>query len=202
MSNTKLSKSRFPNSKFLIRFIIVLVTLYVGIAIGFASLIPYKYSRNHQNFLLTSTTVLLQPAMEIFADGKVTHFYDYKELPASEIPNIQGADVIPNSPQIRVFNNDYKSLLINAAADIGLTRSAAIIEPVNSQGNWSLAFCQTTKGTTELNCQVSKIKYSGQVKILVDVQSRIWGITENNNWIQLKIVEYIDRSERKDILFI
>ncbi len=184
------------------RFMLSIITLYVGIAIGFATLAPYNYTRKNQNFLLSGSTVLMQPAMEVLADGKVTHFYDYKNLPLNEVPAIEPAQVISSKEQFRNFNGEVQSHFINALASLGQVRESAIVEPINYSGNWSLAFCQTVSNSSNTVCQVSKIKYSGPVKILVDGTSYIWGLTENGEWIELKIVEYIDRSERRDLLFI
>ena len=184
------------------KFFLSLFTLYVGVAIGFASLSPYDYTRVNQNFLLSGVTVLIQPTMEVFANGKVTHFYDYKSLPLNEIPTITAADIISSKPQFRDFGENAGSNLTNILASLGAVSEAAIIEPVNYTGNWSLGFCQIILNQAKPVCQISKIKYSGQVKILVDGTSYIWGQTENGDWIELKVVNYINRWERRHILFV
>jgi hypothetical protein len=202
MSRQTISTKKIITWQFLTRFIISLITLYLGIAIGFATLSPYNYTRRNQNFLLSGATVLLQPAMEVLADGKVTHFYDYKSLTLTEVPNLDLARVISSKEQFRDFSGSFQSHFINALASIGAVSEAAIIEPVNFTGQWSLAYCQTVPNSSVPVCQISKIKHSGQVKILVDGGSLIWGQTESGEWIQLRLVEYINRSERRDLLLI
>jgi hypothetical protein len=201
MSTQVKPKAKLINGKLYFRIGLSILTVYVGIAIGFAALTPYQYQRRYQNFLLTSTTVLLQPIMELFANGKVTHFYDYKALPLQDVPVIAPAKIIPSKPMIRNFNNDLQSHFINLFADLGLVQEAAIIAPIDYSGSWSLAFCQDKENSTTV-CQVSRIKHRGQVKILVDGNSIIWGLDENGKWVQLQVVKYINRKDRQDILFI
>jgi hypothetical protein len=201
MSTQSKPKTKLINGKLYFRIILSIITVYLGIALGFASLSPYQYQRRSQNFLLTGATVLLQPFMELFANGKVTHFYDYKTLPLQELPVITATKVLPSEKMVRNFNNDFSSIVVNIAADLGLVKEAAIIQPIDYSGNWSLAFCIDNENSATF-CQVSKIKHRGQVKILVDGSSSIWGLAEDGKWIQLELVKYIDRSERRDILFI
>ena len=204
MSRQKLIKSKIFTFKFYTRLFLSIATVYIGVAIGFAALMPYNYQRRRQNFLLTAATVLLQPAMELVGNGKVTHFYDYKTIDKSTIStNILPLKLIPSKPQIRKLDNSINSIFSNAFAHTVLIQEAAIITPINYSGKWSLVFCQNmSAGSSEEECQTSKIKHTGQVKILVDGSGSIWGFTEDEKWIELKLVEYLDKNQRQDILFI
>lgn len=178
------------------KIIIAYIAVYIGISIGFTAFSPYEYSYRQDRWYYHISTILIQPVSEVLADGKVTHFYDWTEISKNKMSNLQGAKLRSKKEKYGEENKDisWKNFL----KQFGKVEEAAIINPQNYDGQWSLIFC-TENGEI---CKQSNILHKGSIKILVDGNDTIWGIDKNDNIIPVVIEKYTDRDSAKHILFI
>jgi hypothetical protein len=183
----------------LLRIVIATVAVYVGIAIGFGAFSPYSYTRRQQNFAHSLGTLLLQPIMEVLADGMISHPWDWQAFDANRLDErAPGLQVISKS-SIRNFNADFD--LSNLWIDLGGSKEAAIIGPAtNYSGYWSLVFCWYE--ASSLKCKQGSVMFKNQVKIIVDGNGPVWGMDEKGNLIPLKNFGYVKRWERRDLLLV
>lgn len=196
--NTSLDK---PKRKFRLGFVtkifVAYLTIYIGVCVGYAAFNPAKYEYRDFNWLEYTGTVLMQPTMDIFGDGKVSHWYDWNSIGSEKINQTVEAATIygKNSPQ-----RDYEKNLTlnNMVATLNKIDEAAIVEPKNHSGEWSLVFCTEDKKI----CKESNILVTGKVKILVDGNVYLWGLDEKGDTIPVIVKEYIDRSNEEELILI
>jgi hypothetical protein len=181
------------------KVVLVLLALNLGVSYSLWFINPPKYSYRDYNFLVEQVTIFAQPTMDIFASGKVTHAFHFKSLDYNKIDsNIEPVQIRSSGNQVRSFDGSLGALFKNIYADLGGVDQAAIVEPINDTGKWSLVFCDVENQ----NCQESILLHTGKVKILVDGQQKIWGKTEANKYVQLKLLKYTSRSSESSVLFI
>ncbi len=187
------------SSKFLswcVRLSVFLAIIYVLIAYFFYFVYPPRYSYRKENFSQTQATILIQPFMEVFGYQKVSHWYDWKDVSEAEIPKIiQPLSIFASSDYRKL---DEKNPIRNTLASLGKVTESAIVEPVNYSGKWSIVFCTQDRGL----CQESNILVKGRVKILVDGNGELWGKSQQNEIIQLRIVGYITRDRYKSVVHV
>jgi hypothetical protein len=201
MSNHQTSHSRPRKSKSVLylKLFVSFLAIYTGIALGFAGFSPYNYYRRPSNFLQSFTTVLSQPMMELFAQGKVSHFYDWQNFSTEELQtNITGLPVRTQTPTKNFNKSDFGDDLNSI---FGKITESAVIEPVNFSEHWSVIYCDNNLSEASF-CQKSKLYHPGKIKLAVDGNYYIWGIDEKGNFIELRSEGYINSNERKDILYI
>lgn len=178
------------------KLVVCLVTLYICIGYGFYGVSRPKYDYVSPNFIKQQGNIIAQPFMEVFENGKVTQFYNWENIDKSEIEKrTEPLSIRSKSEQYREYGKtSYKNLF----GDLGMIQEAALISPQNYSGKWSLVYCSTRTNF----CQKNNLKYTGTVKILVDGEVELWGISSNENYIQLKLDKYINRKEYPVVLFI
>ena len=181
---------------FVLRLSVFLTVIYAMIAYFFYFIQPPEYTYRKQDFYQNQATILMQPIMDIFGYQKVSHWYDWQDLPRDQIPkNIQPLVILGGSDYRKL---DQKSPVRNTLASLGKVVDSAIIEPVDYDGSWSLVFC-----TQDMEfCQQSNILAKGRVKILADGNSQAWGKNEQGEIIQLRIVGYATRDRYKAVVHI
>ncbi len=189
-------KSRKP--KLWVQIIIVYFAVYIGLSAGFAIFSPHRFDYKKFNWIQYGSTVLMQPVMEIFGNGQVSHWYDWESIKyVDEIDKtVPSVETIPEDEQIR----DYSKNITwdNAIASLGKIKNTAIIEPINHEGKWRLVYC--TKDKTI--CEKSNIVVIGEAKILIDGKMLLWGIDKDDKFLQIQIKEYIDIDKELDIILI
>lgn len=179
-----------------VRLLIFLTIVYVLIAYFFYFVYPPQYSYRKPDFNQSQATILMQPVMEVFGYQKVSHWYDWKDISQNDIPkNIQPVSILASDNYRKL---DEKNSVRNAFASFGRVKEAAIIEPVNYSGKWSLIFCTQEKSL----CQESNILAKGRIKILVDGNGELWGKSQENEIIQLRIIGYTTRDRYKSVVHI
>jgi hypothetical protein len=178
------------------KVVISIVAVYVSIAYGFFAFSKIEYTYSKQSALNQNLTILMQPFMEIFGDSKVSHWYDWQTISESEIDKKVNPLVLKskNSQYGQYSSFSYK----NVIRILGGVKEAVIVQPLSYSKNWSLISCNKQENV----CIKSDLLHTGPVKILVDGENSLWGIDQSSNYIELKLIKLIDRSENKDILFI
>ncbi|MEI6729480.1 MAG: hypothetical protein WCK98_07625 [bacterium] len=178
---------------------LILLALNLGVSYAVWFISPPKYTYREYNFLVEQATIFAQPTMDLLAGGKVTHAFHFKNINYSQIDtNVQPLQIRSSGDQVRSFDGSFGAFFKNIYADLGGANQAAIIEPANFSGKWSLIFCDNENQ----NCQESMLLHSGKVKILVDGQQKVWGKTEDNKYIQLNLVKYLSRNSESGVLFV
>jgi hypothetical protein len=153
-----------------------------------------KYSYREYNFINHSIiTPILKPVMDLFGYKKVTHWFDWQEISPSKVNNNKPL-FLEGETNNRKLNQTYS--IQNALASLGSVKKSAIIKPHDYNGNWSLIYC------IDGQCMVNKLKYNGEVKVLVDNTVNLYAYTEENNVVNLNLVRLIDRNQEMDILHI
>ena len=192
--------STFNLGVFLIKVIVSLVTIYLSIAFGYAAFLPYDYSRDRDNFGHSLTTSSLQPLMDVFSYGKVSHSYDWREIPGSDISSeIPILTIRSGDPQ----RQDYDSWSSQLFYDLNPSDEAVILEPVNYNGRWSLIKCApATPDSNQRICLRSNLIHPGPIRYSVDGDSEVWGIDEEGVFINLAAREYINANEKRYLLLI
>jgi len=180
------------------KLLLSLLAVYIGIAYSLFLVSKPTYNYRQENLLNQQATILMRPVMEVLANGKVSHWYNWQ--------NISKGGINQNVTALKISSGDkklYRDLgnsfaFENTLASLGGIKEAAIIEPLNYKESWSLVFCDTKYDT----CQESNILTKGRAKILVDGTQNVWGKTTSGKHIELKLVEYINRSAETSVLFI
>lgn len=181
------------------KVVLILLALNLGVSYAVWFISPPKYTYREYNFLVEQTTIFAQPTMDLLAGGKVTHSFHFKNINYSQInTNVQSLQIRSSADQVRSFDGSFGAFFKNIYADLGGANQAAIIEPVNFSGKWSLIFCDDENQ----NCQEAMLLHTGKVKILVDGQQKVWGKTEDDKYIQLNLVKYISRNSEPGVLFV
>ena len=188
-------------SKFIIMFIIILLTSYLTwtVVLAYKYSPKYSYRTEHNSFFVKIATSLIQPVMEIFGNRKVTHAWHWQNY-TPDYDYIQFG-FRRDSESKRVLQSEFSliGLLTNAAADLNGIKEVIVVKPLNYDGNWSLAYCTTEK---ELFCQKSTIIFRGEVKILNDGVGYTWGLDKDEKPIKLQILREIKVDQEMDLLFV
>lgn len=179
----------------------------MGVAIGFSIVNPREYQRYPQNFMLSSFNMLLQPAMELVADGKVNHAWDWSDIsiPKEAIPTSSVYLDDGQAESFREFDSSKQNIVFTSMlADIGYIQRAAIMRPVDYSGTWGMVYCipKDAEAQSELYCQESRLYSEGEIKILVDGDAIVWGQTLAGDYVEVELVEYISRDQYSYILFL
>jgi hypothetical protein len=187
------------NNLFLIclKAVICILAIYLSVAYGFFAFTKVTYTYRNQNTVDENLTIIMQPFMEVFADSKVSHWYDWQPISKSQInPDTTALTLKSKANQYGEYDNvlSYKNLV----RSLGGVKEAAIIEPTDYSGFWSLVFCNKMDDI----CSKGNIMQSGKVKILLDGENSLWGLDSNGNFIELKLDKLTDRTQDKDVLFI
>ena len=181
---------------------IALVILVINLGISYSLWLfnPPAYAYKEYNFFIEQATIFSQPTMDLLANSKVTHGFHFKNIEFGSIDsNIEPLQIRSNYAQIRSFEAGLESTIKNAYVDLRGSDQAAIIEPINFQGQWSLVFCE---GNDNTNCQESLLLHKNKIKILVDGHQKVWGKSIDNKFIQLNLVKYLPRSQEAKVLFV
>jgi hypothetical protein len=175
---------------------VAFVATYLAVAYLYYVLKPPVFNYRESDLLNQNVSVILQPSMDLFAAGKVSHWYDWSEISYQDFDSVAEPVNIRTSTNIRDFKKQISTA--NAFATLGGVSEAVILEPVKKDIKWSLVFCLEDYSF----CQQSNILYSGKIKILADGNQKAWGKDQAGNLIQLRLVEYINRNEKNEILHI
>jgi hypothetical protein len=184
------------------RITLAFLAVYLGIAIslGIFNQRTYKYSR--QNFLYQTTTILLQPLMEVVGQGKTGHQYNWQPFRSDKIPNqIQTVKVYAKRPNSTRFEPGWLSGLREA---LDWRMEAVILAPADKKMDkpWSLIFCQNDEFNQIKKCFRNDIMHQGQIKMLIIGSGEIWGMDTDGQIFDLRVINYVPRTERTDLLFV
>jgi hypothetical protein len=180
--------STFNLTLFVFKIILVVIVVYLSIAFGYAAFLPYNYGRDRVNFLHTLATSSIQPYMDVFGHGKISHFYDWREIPDSEVADEYfSLQIRSNSEQKTDHTSDQSKILY----DFRQSSEVAIIEPTDYQSPWSLIKCTAVAPSSNQKiCLRSNLTHKGAIRYSIDGQSEVWGVDNQNKPIVLKITEY------------
>jgi hypothetical protein len=172
----------------------LIVTLYMLAALTLFNITSPQFEHRSPNILKGFTRIALDPVMEVFGTGKITHWFDWQDIDCDIFDENDNALTIESDEeQVRNFSGWGSG--INVSASLGSVQQSAIILPVDYDGLWSLAF----RDLESSRCQRGDALLEGSVKILVDGTQEIVGITEDGNMVSLELLEYINRNQRTDL---
>jgi len=165
--------------------------LFLAIYTLFASLLAFvdhnKYFYRGSKNLEAFTTTFFQPFMNVFGNGKVTHYFHFEyldNLEKDKLNSIKSLQIKNDSNFRNLAGNTFSRYATSAVADLGYIRTAAVISPKEPlDQRWSLAFCTADKKL----CQKSNLLHFGEIKILVDGTGDIYGLSESGEFIELKL---------------
>lgn len=169
------------------------LAVYLGICLGYAAFGPRNHEYRQFNFTKYTSSIIMQPVMELIADGKVSYWYDWDNIDPSQIDkSIPAARLYSQNDQYR----DYKKNLTfkNFLGDMGKVKESAVVEPKNYNGQWSLVFCTKDESV----CKKSNLVANGKIRILIDGDMLVWGMNAENKLIPLNVVEYTNRNNYKE----
>jgi hypothetical protein len=192
--------STFNPTIFFIKVIVALATVYISIAVGYAAFLPYDYDRGFDNFAHTAVTSIKQPYMDIISYGKISHFYDWKEISSESIdPLTSTTDIRSSQQQRQDYDSNWSQILYNLRP----SNEAVVLTPENYNGTWSLIKCSASRpGTDEKICLESNITHRGSIRYSIDGESEVFGIASNGNYIALTASEYINANEKRTLLLL
>ena len=183
-------------SSFILKTLMVFVVVYICVGYLLAGLSTRDFSYRKNKPLELHASILMQPVMDLFAYSKVSNWYDFSKIDSNKIPeNIVGLNIQGDS-NIRKLQE--KLVWTNTNASLGGIKTAVIVEPSDFSGKWSLVFCIKNQDF----CEESNILAKGKIKLISDGEQQIWGKTEKGDFIQLRLVKYIQRDQFMDILHI
>jgi hypothetical protein len=189
--------STFDKNQFIAKILLVIVSVYFAIALGFVAISPYNYTRQSQNFTHWFGTVLTQPIYELTYGGKISRPYDWKQMDSSvldqELPLTQ---IRPSTNRLKFDSPIYQK----AFSQIQGNGEAVIVKPENDKVDWVLNTCY--RGDRDAVCVKSNLITQGSVRFLLRDESNIWGETLDGKKIKLTIVRYIKTDESRDLLLI
>ena len=186
----------FIVTSFILKGLVVFIVVYIAISYLLAGFGGRDFSYRINKPLETHASILLQPIMDLFADSKVSHFYDYSKIEKNKIPqNISPLNIRSDSNTRKLQEKLFWS---NTRASLGGIDTAVIVEPADFSGKWSLVYCIENSDF----CEQSNILAKGKVKLISDGDQQVWGRDEKGNFLQLKLVKYIKRSSNPEILHI
>lgn len=149
--------------------------------------------------------------MNFVAEGKDTHWWDWEQIPKSQIPiHIKKLSVVSNLPQQRTYKISkfsgkynfeglrdlYKTLLI--------LQTVVVLEPQNYKGYWSLVVSGNSfqdKNQFNIYNKVNLL-FKGKVKTLLDGKKLFLGVTQEGEYIPVKLVEVTSRKNHKNMVFV
>lgn len=147
-----------------------------------------------------STDTILRPLMVLF-EGKDSHWWDWSEFEVTQ-KNLPWLTLEKDKQAIRKFRKypllgQYNfSGLIDLYKTLKVLRKVAVLNPESHKGLWSLII-KRKKETIICN-----FKHKGAVKSLLDGEASYIGVTENGEYIKLKLVKICDRKLHQELLFI
>jgi len=192
-----MTKTEQPRHFLSLRIFASIITVYLGISYGFFAFGVDNFSYRNYNFLSQQFTIISQPFMELFASGKVTHWYDWEVIKISEIDvSVEPVSMRSEEQQYGEYSKEFSYK--NTLKSLGWVKEMAVIEPINFKGNWSYVFCSVKENI----CQKSNILTKGPVKVLNDGEVIAWGQDSEGKYLQLRLLGYTQRDKNKDILFI
>lgn len=180
----------------ILKGIVVLLVIYIATSYLLAAFNNREYSYRINKPLELHASILMQPVMDLFGYSKVSHFYDYSKIEKDKIPE----NILPLNirSETNIRKPEQKIGWSNTKASLGGVTTAVIVEPADYSSKWSLVYCLKDSDF----CEQSNILSSGKVKLMADGDSQIWGRDDKGNFIQLRLVRYIDRASNPEILHI
>jgi hypothetical protein len=178
-------------NKFL-KLTLLIVSIYIAICILLFFLLPPKY--RYKDFIWWQVTlgVLKRPLTEVFMNGKTSLAYNWSKTDSQALTKSNELNLRSKNPRYRDYNNwSYKNVL----SVFGKIEQTAIIKPYNYQGWWSVVFCISEQNI----CQESNLYFKGEVQILVDGDTTIWGRTSDGKIIDLKLLDYGKLGKNRNI---
>ncbi|MEP7103405.1 MAG: hypothetical protein ABI721_01700 [Candidatus Dojkabacteria bacterium] len=188
--------------------LLALFIIYILSSIYFYGKNRTKYEYRSSNILEKVADLLLIPLMELIATGKDSHWWDYEFIDIKNI-DVKALIIDTGKPQKRLFKKSklFGQYNLSGIHDLYLTlrvlNELAVVEPVNYGGEWSLVIKGQHKfednDETLIAC---KFTTKGKVQTLLDGKRSYYGLTKDNKFIEIKLVEICDRNKHKDILFV
>jgi len=172
------------------RLFLAFFAVYFSFSYSYNLFGPRKYDYRDYNFFEAQVAIMLQPVMEILANGKVSHWYDWDdtEVDASNAD----AYFVPVRGSGKPFRDHSKDLSFNNLWKSFNADEFAKIKPKNYDKKWSLIYC-----TEEYNiCKESNLTYKGEIKIIVDGNGWLAGRGENDEMIKLDTIKTNDYFEK------
>ncbi len=178
-------------------WIVFLIYVTISLILYEFRINQYNYYYHQPNWLKLAASILLQPVVDLWFNRKTTYFFDWQRITPNDFDN----SVLPltlRSTKPKLGNYHYSLSLNNLQHSLGFNQEAVIIAPLDYDSYWSLIFCTHQEGI----CQKTNLFHKGSVKILLDGEIDVWGITQEGKVIRLKVVEYSLVSHYKEILLI
>jgi hypothetical protein len=185
--------------RWLIKLGWIILLVYIAISLVFHEfrIRQYNYYYHQPNWLKLAASIFFQPVVDLWFNRKTTYFFDWQKIRPTEFDN----SVLPltlRSTKPRLGDYRYSVSTNNLQSSLGFNQEAVIIAPMDYDSYWSLVFCVHQ----EEICQKNNLFHKGPIKILLDGELDVWGITQEGKVIRLKVVEYVSVAEYKEVLFI
>ena len=175
------------------------LVVYIGIAIVlyFVRLNTYDYFYKNPKWANLAASILIQPSIDLFVNRKTTYFFDWQEIDRSII-NSSVAPLTLRSRNLQLGSYRTQISSENLQVSLGYTQEAAIISPTDYDGYWSLIFC----AKSEEICKKNDIFHKQEIKIILNGEVELWGVSQDGEFVRLKLVRYININQNRDLLFI
>lgn len=177
--------------------LLIICTIYVVLAILLFQSSPIRYIYLKNVPIQKTATAAMQPFMNIFLGGKVTHYYSFDHIEEPKSLNFlkiysKTSDRNSENKTVRFFQSIYFGFENN--------KNTVTIEPENYDGLWVFAFCDGANF-----CKQSNIAFRGKVKFLNDEKTKIWAfkVDENGKVGEAVTVRIVGGGDQdKDVLYV
>jgi hypothetical protein len=181
----------------IIKLFLAYFAVYLGFTYGYHLLAPEPVKYREYSFVEENATILLRPIMELFFHGKIGHFYNWDHIKSEEI-NSNYLPVKVRSSQNDSIDFEHSLSLYGTYLNLFGIQEAVMLEPKYYEETWSIVICSEQ----EDKCYKSNVLHQGPVKLLIYDDMKVWGLTENGRFIEIKVLGYIDRNKYRSLVFI
>jgi hypothetical protein len=199
LSSPEIPDKKIQKPRLILKIFLALLVVYIGmtLVLHLFRVRQYDYTYRQEHWSQWTAGLLAQPIVDLAIDRKVSYGFDWRELDSERIDkSVLPLTLRSKEEQLADYSQDWDSR--NLQRDLGYVREAAIIRPKNYSGKWSLVYCTSQRQV----CEQSNLLHAGEVKVLLDGQTEMWGLNEDGQYIQLELVRYLDRNQAKDVLFV
>ena len=177
--------------------LLIICIIYVVLAILLFQSSPNRYIYLKNVPIQKTATAAMQPFMNIFLSGKVTHYYSFDHI---EEP--KGLNFLKIYSETSGRNSENKTVRFFQSIYFGFenNKNTVTIEPKNYDGLWVFTFCDGDNF-----CKQSNIAFRGKAKFLNDEKTKIWAFKVDGNGkvgeaVTARIVGGGDQD--KDVLYV
>jgi len=184
------------------KLVLVYFIIYIGFSFGYGFFGPREFSYRNSNAVHQTASMLTQPITEVAANGYMNRWYNWNLVSRDSLQTSMNSNSSASSDirftsiqPIEQGNIDFSKDIsfANVSVIFSDKTPAAVIQPKEYSGKWSLIFCQYDI------CKESNLLVKNEVKILLTGNMEILGRTEDGRLVQLEVFDFIHRSDRMDL---